>query len=197
MPPLDHRSRLVRRFPMCSSRMPNRISPGEAQGPELGVDAAQLLITVGRPSRLRHLRPTIHPLVDFLEITACMRRDHDAVVADVEQACFDGDGLLGEEASDVVAMVQDRDTSFVVDPVSHELLHRFDLRFGFDLAVDDFQRRRGCELEASDRRDVADPLVLPLDVLLDHPRIQGGLARESKLLSAKKSFRIVLAGARG
>src|SRR5207237_158080 len=66
--------------------------PGEAEGSELGVDAAEHFISFGWSRGLDCFGPPIHPLVVLLKVTSSVGGNHDAVVGDVEQAVVDGDG---------------------------------------------------------------------------------------------------------
>lgn len=104
--------------------------PGEAQRPKLGIHTSEDLVASGRPRRLGELGAAIHALVILLPVTPRMRGDDDAVVRDVEQASVDGHGhrLAGKVAPDVVAMLQDRDASLVVDAAGDELLGSLRLR---------------------------------------------------------------------
>jgi hypothetical protein len=106
-----------------------------------------------------------------------MGRDHDTVVGDVQKAIgrLDRDGLAGEVTADVIAVLEDADASVAVDTPTDDLSWRRELGFGRDVTVDNLERCRSRQLEAADRRDVAEALVLALVVVVGDPGIEGSL----------------------
>jgi hypothetical protein len=107
----------------------------------------------------------------------CVRRDEDPVVAHVQQSVggLDRDGLAGEMASNVIAVLEDADAPGAVDPAAHGVPGRFESLFGRGIGVDDLRGRLSGELEPPDRCDIADRLMLSVEVVVGDPCIELGL----------------------
>lgn len=106
-----------------------------------------------------------------------MGRDDRAVVGHVQQAILglNAHRLAREIDTDVVAVLEDADAALLIDSSADDLCWWLRFRFGCDVTVDDLKGRPFLELEASDRRDVTDSLVLSVVVVVGNPRIQGRL----------------------
>jgi hypothetical protein len=149
----------------------------------MGVDYAEHLASFGRDGRLGGLGPAVHLGVVIDEMTSCVGGDDDTVVADMQEAIcrFDRDRLAGEVAADVVAVLEDADAPGPINAPAHgpgawwrPLLDR-------DVAVDDQERSRLGELQASDRGDIAEGLVVSFVVVVLDPDIKGRLSLLDRL----------------
>jgi len=62
----------------------------------------------------------------------------------------------------VIAVLEDADATGSIDSASDDFLDRRQFLFDLDVAVDDLERWSRCQLEAADRRHVAERLMLSL-----------------------------------
>jgi hypothetical protein len=103
-----------------------------------------------------------------------MGGDHRLVVRDVQQtvAGLHGDLLSGQVAAHVVTVLEDADASGLIDATGYDPCALLGYLLGLHFAVDDLDMAPIGELEAADRGHVADPLVLPVVVVVPHPPVE-------------------------
>ena len=78
-------------------------------------------------------------------------------------------------ATDVIAVLEDADAAGSVDPTSDGLLSGLRFLVNGYVPIDDLEGRWVGELEAPDRWDVAEGLMVSVMVVLDHPGSKGRL----------------------
>ncbi len=123
------------------------------------------------------LRASVHLVVVVDQVPAGVGRDHDAVVGDVQEPVgrLDRHGFAGEVASDVIAVLEDADATGAVDAATDDLLSWCGFLFDRDVTIDHVELRRPRQLEAADRRHVAEGLMLPLVVVVGDPDLESSL----------------------
>jgi len=102
-----------------------------------------------------------------------VRRDEHPVVGDVQQSVrgLDLNPSSREVSTDVVAVLEDADAARSVHPTTDRPSRTRSVFLPL-VGIDDLFLRRGDELEATDRRDVSDRLVLAISVVAPYPAVE-------------------------